>query len=381
MRSLQQDFSVPYRYQVHFTTDLFSAANPILRDLVGADDPAHPPKLAVFIDQGVIDHHPDLPARIAAYVAAQGPAMALARQPWVLPGGEAIKNQRGRVEEVYAAINDCAIDRHSYVLAIGGGALIDLVGYAAATAHRGVRLIRVPTTVLAQNDAAVGVKTSVNLYGKKNFLGTFTPPFAVINDSRFLASLDDRDWRSGTAEAIKVALLKDPEFFAFIEERAADLRGRQIEPMLRLIHRCAELHLQHIAGGDPFEFGSARPLDFGHWAAHKLEHLTGYELRHGEAVAIGMALDSTYAYLAGHLAEADWRRVIGCIAALGFALYHPELGRPEALLRGLQEFREHLGGRLTITLIAGIGRPFEVHAMDETTIMRAIAVLCDYAAQ
>ncbi|HYF65139.1 MAG TPA: 3-dehydroquinate synthase [Herpetosiphonaceae bacterium] len=374
MRSLQQDFSVPYRYQVCFTTDLFNPANPVLRDLIGAGSPDQPARLAVFIDQGVLDHHPGLPAQIAAY-AAHGPAMALARDPWIFPGGEAIKNDRGRVDEVYAAVNDYAIDRHSYVVAIGGGAVIDLVGYAAATAHRGVRLIRVPTTVLAQNDAAVGVKTSVNLFGKKNFLGTFTPPFAVINDSRFLATLSDRDWRSGSAEAVKVALLKDPQFFAFIEDRAADLNRRELEPMLHLIHRCAELHLRHIAGGDPFEFGSARPLDFGHWAAHKLEHLTGYELRHGEAVAIGMALDSAYARLAGHLDEADWRRIIGCLAALGFALDHPALDRPEALLRGLQEFREHLGGRLTITLLAGIGRPFEAHEMDEDTIRRAIALL------
>ena len=121
---------------------------------------------------------------------------------------------------VHRAIHEYGIDRHAYVLAVGGGALLDMVGYAAATAHRGVRLVRVPTTVLSQNDSGIGVKNSVNAFGKKNFLGTFAPPFAVFNDFTFLTTLSDRDWRAGISEAIKVALLKDATFFAFLEEHA-----------------------------------------------------------------------------------------------------------------------------------------------------------------
>lgn len=252
--------------------------------------------------------------------------------------------------------------------------MLDMVGFAAAIAHRGIRHIRIPTTVLSQNDSGVGVKNGINAYGKKNFLGTFSPPAAVINDLAFLETLDDRDWRSGISEAIKVALIKDKGFFQWIVENAPALAERDMDAMSYLIVRCAEMHMEHIAGKDPFETGSSRPLDFGHWAAHKLEHLTDYRVRHGEAVAIGIALDSTYSYLKGLLTADELERIIQVIRDLGFELYVPELSG-EVLLQGLQEFREHLGGRLTIMLLEKIGRGVEVHAMDTELIQEAAARL------
>src|SRR5204862_2038620 len=131
--------------------------------------------------------------------------------PKIVPGGERAKQSPALIAALHADLQRLGIDRQSFVVAIGGGALLDAVGYAAATAHRGVRLIRVPTTVLAQADSGVGVKNGINAFGKKNFLGTFAPPAAVINDSTFLVTLSDREWRSGLAEAIKVALLKDSQ--------------------------------------------------------------------------------------------------------------------------------------------------------------------------
>ena len=254
-------------------------------------------------------------------------------------------------------------------------------GYAAATAHRGVRLVRVPTTTLSQDDSAVGVKNGINAFGKKNFVGTFAPPHAVLNDFDLLTTLDDRDWRSGISEAVKVALLKDSAFFAWIEQHARELDERSLDAMAILVHRCAALHLHHIAtSGDPFELGSTRPLDFGHWSAHKLEQLTHHELRHGEAVAIGIALDSTYSLLAGHLPHADWRRIIALFEAVGLPIWHPGLATPgsggrRAVLAGLEEFREHLGGRLTIMLLERIGSGFEVHELDEATLLEASDLL------
>ena len=265
-------------------------------------------------------------------------------------------------------------------MAIGGGAVVDTAGYAAGVAHRGIRLIRIPTTVLAQNDASVGVKNGVNAFGKKNFLGTFAPPFAVINDSDFLNTLDQRDWISGISEAVKVALLKDPGFFDFIRTNAVQLQNRDMDAMKTLIYRCAELHLEHIStNGDPFEMGSSRPLDFGHWAAHKLEQLTNYELRHGEAVAIGIALDVTYSWLKGMISREEWKQVLDSLKNCGFRLYIPELqnrlDQPEhsdSLLHGLKEFREHLGGRLTIMLLEGIGKGLEVHEVDFDLYRKAV---------
>jgi 3-dehydroquinate synthase len=261
-----------------------------------------------------------------------------------------------------------------------------MVGYAAATAHRGVRLIRVPTTVLSQNDSGVGVKNSVNAFGKKNFLGTFAPPVAVLNDADFLTTLSMRDWRSGISEAIKVALLKDGEFFDFIEEEVPRLVGRNMRVMRWLIYRCAQLHLEHIAtSGDPFEFGSSRPLDFGHWSAHKLEQLSHYRLRHGEAVAIGIALDSTYSYLVGLLSERDWLRILRLLSALGLDVYAQELSMhlydqsdTRCIFTGLQEFREHLGGQLALPLLERIGKSIEVNEVDEKAMRKSIALLEAY---
>jgi len=375
---IDQEVVVTFRYPVRFTHGLLNPLNPTLRDVVEADGPA---RLIAVIDEGVAEAHPTLPEDVSAYCEAHAGALELMAPPLVVPGGEAIKNHAGPVDEIRAAIDIHGVDRHSYVMAIGGGAVLDAVGYAAATAHRGVRLIRVPTTVLAQDDSAVGVKNGINAFGKKNFVGSFAPPHAVLNDLDLLVTLSDRDWRAGISEAVKVALLKDPAFFTWIEHHARDLNARSLGAMARLVHRSAELHLNHIAtSGDPFELGSSRPLDFGHWAAHKLEQLSHHELRHGEAVAVGIALDSTYSYLTGSLSHADWRRIIDLFEAVSLPIWHRDMatpgtgGRP-AVLAGLEEFREHLGGRLTIMLLERIGSGFEVHELDEGVLLEASDLL------
>ncbi|MEH2230532.1 MAG: 3-dehydroquinate synthase [Nostoc sp.] len=382
-RLINQRVSVTFNYEVYFTQNLFELKNPTLAQVVGADEEAKPKKLVAAIDAGILKYQPELVKQLVAYTKFYAEVLAIAAEPMIISGGEAAKNDRTLLEQIQQQIETAGLCRHSYVLAIGGGAVLDLVGYAAATAHRGIRLIRVPTTVLGQNDSGVGVKNGINAFGKKNFLGTFAPPYAVINDSAFLTTLDDRDWRSGIAEAVKVALIKDASFFDFIHSHTAALRRRDMDTMQQVIYRCAQLHLEHIAnGGDPFEMGSSRPLDFGHWAAHKLEHLTNYRLRHGEAVAIGIALDSTYSYLAGLLDYSDWQRILNSLSALGFTLYVPELAQklsnledPDCLFRGLTEFREHLGGELTLTLLKGIGKRIEVHEVDLLLYRQAISLL------
>lgn len=385
MRPIYQDVRVSFQYPVHFTTGVFAPDNSLLRDVLAGDRSGGPRKVLCVVDHEVAEHHPGLPAEITDYFRFPDAGAALVAPPVIVVGGEAVKNDPAQVTVVHREIHEHGIDRHGYVLAVGGGALLDMVGYAAATAHRGVRLVRVPTTVLSQNDSGIGVKNSVNAFGKKNFLGTFAPPFAVLNDFTFLTTLSDRDWRAGISEAIKVALLKDPAFFGFLEEHATALVQRDMAAMRWLVYRCAQLHLQHIAAsGDPFESGSSRPLDFGHWAAHKLEQLSAYELRHGEAVAVGIALDATYAHQAGLLPEQDWRRVLDLMTSVELPLYVPELDLGEhdgtrAVLAGLEEFREHLGGRLTIMLLEGIGKGIEVHEMDRGLILASMKRLKAYA--
>jgi 3-dehydroquinate synthase len=230
------------------------------------------------------------------------------------------------------------------------------------------------------------VKNGVNLYEQKNFVGTFAPPFAVLNDLDFIETLPPRDKIAGMAEAVKVSLIRDAAFFEWLERHADDLVTFKRDAMSTMIRRCAELHMRQIAhGGDPFETGSARPLDFGHWAAHRLETLTHYHLRHGEAVAIGIALDIRYSVLARLLDQAAEERVHFLLDHLGFRLWHPalEMAMPNgryAVLEGLREFREHLGGELTITLLSGIGVGVEVHEMDEAMVLHSIAWLKERAA-
>jgi 3-dehydroquinate synthase len=178
-----------------------------------------------------------------------------------------------------------------------------------------------------------------------------------------------------------VASIKDAEFFSFLEQNSRSLREFEPGAMRELINRSAELHINHIAtSGDPFELGSARPLDFGHWAAHKLEQLSDYRIRHGEAVAIGIALDVIYSRLSGFLSGPDSERVLALLEDLGFELYANELFNVDSsnqlmVLQGLEEFRNHLGGDLTITLLRAIGNGFEVHEMDEELVARAIQEL------
>ncbi len=378
-----QRFAVAFDFPVHFTRGLFDPSNPVLAETLARLEPARRHRCLVFLDDGLLAVRPQLVEEIAAYAEAQAGRMELVAAPIVMPGGERLKSELYFVEQMQQALFEHHIDRHSYVIGVGGGALLEAVGLVAATTHRGVRHIRVPTTVLSQNDSGVGVKNGVNLYGQKNFVGTFAPPFAVLNDAEMIDALPARDKIAGMAEAVKVALIRDGDFFAWLERNADDLIIFQDAAMDTMIRRCAELHMHQIAhGGDPFEMGSARPLDYGHWSAHKLESLTRHHVRHGEAVAIGMALDARYSVLSGLLAPGQEERICFLLEHLGFRLWHPALEKDTVagdreILQGLREFREHLGGELTITLLSDIGVGVEVHHMDEALVLQAMAWLKD----
>lgn len=373
--SIARNFTINYTHRLLFTQGLFKTANPLLAEVVTTGRPNQRVRVLFVLDSGVAAARPNLTSEIQAYCSTHESSIEYSGLITV-QGGEQAKNSDAALQQVLDAIEFQRICRHSIVVAIGGGAVIDMVGYAATIAHRGVGFIRVPTTVLAQNDAAVGVKNGINAFGKKNFIGTFSVPLAILNDEEFLNTLSDRDWIAGTAEAVKVALIKDAAFFESIAQDAMALRNRSQEAMNRLIFRCAELHIDHIAlGGDPFETGSSRPLDFGHWAAHKLEHLSNYAIRHGEAVAIGMAIDVLYSARIGWISGADSDRILRVLETLGFDLKFPDDLRhvTELVLKGLEEFREHLGGRLTITLLKAIGQKGDVHEIDYQ-IMREVLI-------
>jgi 3-dehydroquinate synthase len=375
-------FSVPFEYEVCFTRNVFAPDNRALVDALGGRERKRQ-RCLVVLDSGLVAAWPGLPASIATYAAAHAAELELVGAPLVVPGGEEAKNDLAHVVRVQRALADGGIDRHAFCLIAGGGAVLDMAGFAAATCHRGVRVVRLPTTVLGQNDSGVGVKNGVNAFGFKNFVGSFAPPFAVINDFDFLSTLSRRDRIAGMAEAVKVALVRDRAFFEWLCAHARELAALEPEPTAYMVERCARLHVEHIcSSGDPFEFGSARPLDFGHWAAHKLEGLTQHRLRHGEAVGIGLALDTRYSFLAGLLAEAEAAMIHRLLLDLGFNLYDRAFelsdaaGQPR-VLEGLREFQEHLGGELTVSLLRAPGQAIDVHHMDPVLIQRCIAWLAE----
>lgn len=368
MSTIVQRFTVSYEFPVCFTEQAFAQGNQVLCDILLRAG-RYPHKLFPVIDADVLTHHPDLITALVQYAAEHNDLVNLIMPPLIVRSGELCKSDPLEVQEFYRLTQEYKIDRHSFVLVIGGGAVIDAIGFAAATAHRGIRLIRMPSTVLGQNDAGIGVKNAVNFLGRKNYLGTFVPPFAVINDFSLLKTLPARDKRAGMAEAIKVALIKDADFFNWLYESRFRLADFDADAMAYMIRRCAELHLQHIAtSGDPFEYGSARPLDFGHWSAHRLEELSHLELRHGEAVAIGIALDSLYSCAQNYIDSQLLNKILVCLSDVGFSLYHPALIALD-IDKALQDFREHLGGELCITLLTGEGESAQFNLI-EVDVMR-----------
>lgn len=376
----EQRFSVAFEYPVVFCQGALAEAEPTLAWCISRREPERRHPVFAVLDAGLVAARPTLPSEVERYAAAYPDALELTSAPHLVPGGEAVKNDSSLIADLHARLAKARLDKQGALVIIGGGAVLDAVGYAGSTTHRGVRVIRLPSTVLSQNDAGVGVKTSVNAFGAKNFLGTFAPPFAVINDIDLLSTLALRDVRAGLAEAVKVALIRDAAFFGWLEQNASALRAGEQTPLEYAVRRCAELHLQHIAsGGDPFERGSKRPLDYGHWAAHKLETLSQHELRHGEAVAIGMALDAAYAATQGLLPEAARDRLCALLDALGLPTFHPKLSEQihgkSVILDGLREFQEHLGGALSVTLLTAIGSSVEARDMDRVVVASSIAWL------
>ncbi len=373
---INQSFQVKFEFDLIFTSHLFQTNNHILVNLLSKHS-NNKVKALMIVDSGVTSCHPNLKDDIEVYFKSFDAKIDLCGGILEIPGGEQSKNNEGLIKTILEQINTHKIDRHSYVIVIGGGAVLDAVGFAAAIAHRSVRLIRVPTTILSQNDSGIGVKNGINYFDKKNFIGSFAAPYAVINDDTFLSTLNDRDWRSGISEALKVALIKDKDFFNWIESNVSSLNKRNKDAMNKLIYRCADLHMKHIQNsGDAFEQGSSRPLDFGHWAAHKLEQQSNYEIRHGEAVAIGIALDCVYSHLKGYITETELQRILNCILNLGFTISYDKMNHQ--IMDGLEEFREHLGGKLTIMLLKAIGKGFEVNEIDNEDMLKSIGFLSTY---
>jgi 3-dehydroquinate synthase len=372
-------FSVAFEHRLRFTTDLFGDEADVLLNLLQPSE-TRKPRVQFWIDEAVANANPQLKQRVSKFLSTYSDQLIAAGNIQTVVGGEAVKNDIHILESMLKVINHADLDRRSYIVVIGGGAVLDAVGFAAAIAHRGIRLVRIPTTTLAQGDSGVGVKNAVNLFEKKNWLGSFAVPWGVINDATLLQTLPDRDFIAGFSEAVKVALLKDADFFNLIVKSAPALRRREMEVATPIIQQSATWHLKHITeGGDPFEALEARPLDYGHWSAHKMESMSNFRLRHGDAVAIGVAIDTVYSTLKHGLPSSVAESVLKCLDELGFDLSDPCLQNTDVLFDGLEEFRQHLGGRLTITMLQDVAQPINVHEIDNAAMHDAITTVAEFA--
>ncbi|UCF15490.1 MAG: 3-dehydroquinate synthase [Phycisphaerales bacterium] len=366
-------FSCVFTHRLRFTGNVFTADNDTLSQILSEDSQSYS-NIAVFVDANFARTRPNLNRQVNGYFKKYLPENL--PRIHVVPGGEQIKNTQQDFQRILDILERSRLCRKSFVIAVGGGAVLDAVGFAAAITHRGLRLIRIATTTLSQADSAMAVKNGINAFGKKNYIGVFTTPWAIINDESTLDTLTTDNWLAGFSEAIKVALLKDPLLFEYIHRNCDGVRRRNLDVSIPIIRRSGRLHFDHITqSGDPFERADARPLDFGHWSAHKLEQMSGFELSHGQAVAIGSAIDATYANFMGWLCDADHQRILECLSGIGFQLYHRVMQQANTLLGGLDEFQEHLGGRLTIPSISRIGETFDIFEIDTNKMLAAISYL------
>ncbi len=372
-RQFDIDFSVPLVHRLRFTENCLGSECCVLQELLEASSDKRA-RVQVWIDEGLAVSDPGLRMRFTERLQESN-NVELVSDIEFLQGGEQVKNDPSVVEHLLASFHRDKLDRRSYVIAVGGGAVLDAIGFAAAIAHRGIRLVRLPTTTLGQADSGVGVKNAVNWFGSKNWKGTFATPWAVVNDEKLLDSLGDRDFNCGFSEAVKVALLKDANFFDFLYQSATAIAVRAKEESAEAIRRSALLHVAHITrGGDPFELRQARPLDFGHWSAHKLETMTDYTVRHGEAVSIGVAVDVAYSHLRLGLSSAVMEKTLATLAGLQLPIWHSALNH-DMIFDGLEEFRQHLGGELTVTMIRDLEEPVDVHDIDRGAMREAMGLV------
>jgi 3-dehydroquinate synthase len=373
---IRQRILAPLNFDLIFTRDSLNTSNPILFNAMSESQSR---KVAVFVDGGVARAFPGINEKITGYLSHYN--MECLSSPVVYPGGEMVKDGWHYVMDMMNRLVQDRLCRHSFCIAIGGGALLDAAGLASSLVHRGIRLVRMPTTVLSQDDSGVGVKNGINYNGVKNLIGAFSPPFAVVNDFDFLKTLTPSVIRDGIAEAFKVAIIKDEEFFHYLRHNAAAIKNCKWKVIETAVKRSATLHLNHIGnGGDPMELGEARPLDFGHWSAHKMESMSSHSISHGTAVALGISLDTVIANLLNHISEEEKDLILKALYAAGMPLFSSLFEKRDnsgnlEVLQGIEEFREHLGGRLCITLPKGIGNRVDIHALDENVVIEAINIL------
>ncbi len=291
------------------------------------------------------------------YLDRLRPALARTshRRELILPAGEAhktVENWRRILDELVAL----KAQRDATVLALGGGVIGDMAGFAAASYMRGINVVQLPTTLLAQVDAAVGGKTGVNHVEGKNLIGAFHQPVAVIADMDTLSTLEDRDYRAGLAEVVKYGAIRDPALFAWLEANAEALNSRVPQSLTEAVFQSVRNKAEVVAA-DEKESGERALLNFGHTFGHALETATGYAVwRHGEAVAIGMALATRLSEVLGRVPPGTTARLTGLLERLGLPTALPNDQNPDHLLNLMRLDKKNRADQIRLILLNELGR-------------------------
>lgn len=320
-------------------------------------------KIAVVADRDVADMH--LPALLEQ----------IAPEPLVLtfPSGETSKSLL-TVRDLCEQLADACVERSAIIIAFGGGVAGDLAGFVAATWLRGVRFIQVPTTLLAAVDASVGGKTAVNLAAGKNLVGAFHQPSAVFIDTDFLRTLPPRDRAAGLAESVKHAAIRDPDFLAWHEAHVDALRGHAADVLSEMIARDCAIKAA-VVSADEREADLRAILNHGHTIGHALEHLLGYELRHGECVALGMLVENELATKRGWLKAADAERIRQLLERHGLPLRLTRRTPADKVWAACQIDKKVRGHAVHFVLLRELGRPERVADVTPDDVAAALKVV------
>ena len=289
----------------------------------------------------------------------------------VLPDGESFKDWQ-HLDRIFAALLEARFDRKAVLVAVGGGVVGDMAGFAAASYQRGIAHLQVPTTLLAQVDSSVGGKTAINHPLGKNMIGAFHQPVAVIADTGALATLPAREYAAGIAEVVKYGAIHDAAFLDWIEANAAALRGRDDAALAHAIRRSCEIKADIVAA-DERESGARALLNFGHTFGHAIESGAGYgNWLHGEAVAAGMALAARLSARLGRIPEAQARRLVALLESFGLPVKPPAFPL-DTWLTFMGRDKKNEGGRITLILLDALGRASVVRDTPDAALRDVLA--------
>ncbi len=290
----------------------------------------------------------------------------------VIKGGESCKNL-STLSWLYEQMIEKGLDRKSSVLALGGGVVGDLAGFAAATFMRGIGYIQIPTSLLAQVDSSVGGKTGVNLPLGKNLVGAFYQPGLVFADVNLLNTLAEKEYQTGLAEVIKYGIIWDHEFFNYLAENMERIKQRDMECLIHIVSRCCEIKAE-IVGQDEKENGIRALLNLGHTFGHAFEALTDYEVfTHGQAVAIGMVYAARLAAALDMLPEQDAEKITVLIKNYGLPIHYGDLN-PRDIVERMYLDKKSTGGQIKLVLPLGIGKSEIVSGINDARIEEILKV-------